>query len=153
MDAPLRRDALSQLEAIGHTDILVGIPSLNNQDTIGHVVGQAAEGLRTHFNAHACALMVADGGSTDDTRETALQVPVKGIDRVVTIYRGIPGKGSAVRAILQAMRLLGVGTGILVDADLRSISPEWIRLLAAPIHHGRGNVKCFSHHSGKVISQ
>ena len=48
-------------------------------------------------------------------------------------YRGIPGKGSAFRTIFLAAELLGARACAVVDADLRSITPEWIQLLVEPV--------------------
>jgi hypothetical protein len=45
----------------------------------------------------------------------------------------MPGKGSAVRAILEAAGRLGVRACALVDADLRSITPTWVDRLLGPV--------------------
>jgi len=51
--------------------------------------------------------------------------------------RGVPGKGSAFRAIFETARALGAKACVVVDSDLRSITPDWIRLLAGPVLDGR----------------
>jgi hypothetical protein len=52
-------------------------------------------------------------------------------------YDGIPGKGSAFRCIFRAAELLGARACVVVDSDLRSITPDWIQLLVAPVlEHG-----------------
>jgi glycosyltransferase involved in cell wall biosynthesis len=48
-------------------------------------------------------------------------------------YNGIPGKGSAFRAILQKAAEMKAEACCVVDADLRSITPEWIELLLTPV--------------------
>jgi hypothetical protein len=60
-----------------------------------------------------------------------------GISKMVTIYRGLPGKGSALRAVLEISELLEPRVVVMVDADLKSISPKWVWLLAEPVlnHH------------------
>ena len=52
--------------------------------------------------------MVSDGGSTDDTRDLARSVDPKSynIESIVTIYRGIPGKGSGLRAVFEVAAFL-----------------------------------------------
>ncbi len=79
--------------------------------------------------------MVADGGSTaDDSREAALAaIKAGGVPGVVGIYRGLPGKGSAVRMIFAAAAQLQARAVALLDADLRSVSPLWIERLLAPV--------------------
>ena len=52
----------------------------------------------------------------------------------------VSGKGSAVKAIFEAAKLLNVKAVALVDSDLRSITPEWIKLLISPILGGTGLV-------------
>ena len=80
-------------------------------------------------------IFVSDGGSTDDTREVASEVDTEeyGIEKIITIYRGIPGKGSAVRAILEAAEFLKVRAVALFDSDLKSITEEWVKNLITPL--------------------
>jgi hypothetical protein len=49
---------------------------------------------------------------------------------------GVAGKGAALRTVFQLADRLGVKALVVVDADLRSITPEWIELLAGPILKG-----------------
>ena len=65
----LRPYALKRLEEIEKADILVGIPSFNNEKTIVHVVQMVSHGLNQYFKDQKNVIMIADGGSTDDTRE------------------------------------------------------------------------------------
>jgi hypothetical protein len=70
----------------------------------------------------------------DDTRERAYGAIVPpGIERKVTIYRGIPGKGTSFRAVFEAASRLESHALLVVDSDLKSIRPEWIKLMAEPI--------------------
>jgi hypothetical protein len=59
--------------------------------------------------------------------------PVRPIQRLSVPYHGLPGKGSAFRTIFRAAELLGAKACAVADADLRSITPEWIHLLVAPV--------------------
>ena len=130
-----------EVERIGSIDFIVGISSFNNEDTIAHVLGTAAQGLVRFFPDGRHLIIVSDGGSTDGTREVAsrLKLP-RGIERVVGRYAGVPGKGSAVKMILEAAELLGARGVALVDSDLRSILPDWIELLLTPLDEGGGLV-------------
>ena len=51
-------------------------------------------------------------------------------------YDGIPGKGSAFRTIFKTAVEMQADACCVVDADLRSITPEWIELLLSPIIKG-----------------
>ncbi|MBS3784468.1 MAG: glycosyltransferase [Anaerolineae bacterium] len=133
-DTALREDARQRIAQIGHADIVVGTPSYNNAGTVDHVVQAASEGMVKYFPDLKPALINSDGGSDDGTRQTVLDTPVpEGVETVATEYRGIPGKGSAFRTVFEAARDLGARVCVVVDSDLRSITPEWIRRLAGPI--------------------
>ena len=122
----------------------MGIPSYNNARTIGHVVKAVSGGLAKYFPRARAVVVNSDGGSFDNTQEVVAQTkvdldtilithPVNPIHRIVTPYHGIPGKGSALRAIFQLASTLKAKACAVVDADLRSITPEWMEVLLEPI--------------------
>jgi len=125
-----------ELRRVGHADLVVGIPSFQNAATVGHVVRTVAEGADRLVGLRTLVLN-ADGGSTDGTREAAVASPVPASVRVLsTTYEGVPGKGTAVRAVLEAAQLVGARCCLTVDADLRSIEPWWVQRLAGPVLEG-----------------
>ncbi|UCC62541.1 MAG: glycosyl transferase family 2, partial [Anaerolineae bacterium] len=133
----LNDEARQRLSQVGQADILVGVPSYNNAGTIRHVVQQAAQGMVQHFPDLKPVLMNSDGGSLDKTMDVVLDTAVPdGVEVVAGQYQGLPGKGSALRAIFEAAEMLGVRACVVVDSDLRSITPDWIRRLAGPIVEG-----------------
>lgn len=139
-DSSLRWQLVQWIEQVGRVDILVGIPCYNNEDTISHVVTMVGRGLAEHFPSQRCAILISDGGSLDDTRERAYAAPIpESIERRVSIYRGVAGKGTAFRAVFESAQRLQARTIVVLDSDLRSITPEWIRLLAAPVHEGKAD--------------
>ena len=144
---PLDEPTEAQVREIAQADILVGIPSFNSAGTIGHVVKAIIAGLAKYFPDARAVLVNSDGGSTDGTPDVVAKasVDLRGmlitdrqslLHRIVTPYRGIPGKGSAFRTIFEVARRLNVGACAVVDSDLRSITPEWIELLIWPIRRG-----------------
>lgn len=137
-ETALRDPALKWVERLGDVDILVGIPTYGNEDTVGHVVSQVGTGLKRYFGNLKTAILVADGGSVDDTREHihSSAIPAD-VERMVTIYRGIPGKGTSFRAVFECAVKLEARAILVFDSDLRSISPEWVKLMADPILEGR----------------
>jgi glycosyltransferase involved in cell wall biosynthesis len=133
-DTALRDDVRRRLDEISQADILVGIPSFNNASTIGHVVQMAAQGMIQYFPGMKPVLVNSDGGSPDGTCDVALSTPVpEEVEVIATVYQGVSGKGSAFRAVFEIARALGVKVCVVVDSDLRSVTPEWIELLAGPI--------------------
>ena len=129
------RDALRMQE---RADIVVGIPSFRNAATIGHVTEAAAEGVRRNFPNMRAVIVNADGGSEDGTRDR-VRASADGVPIVTGRYQGRSGKGSAFRAIFEAVTLLGARACAVVDSDLRSITPEWIARLVGPIVRGEAD--------------
>ncbi len=130
----LRGYTAKRIEEIAAADILVGIPSYNNESTIAHVMQMVTHGLARHYPDRRCVLMVADGGSTDDTREAAKDFQIKPWqEKLVSIYRGPAGKGTALRSVFEAAERLGVDACAVVDADLRSITSDWVKTLLDPV--------------------
>ncbi len=130
----LRAYTAKRIEEIESADILVGIPCYNNQDTIAHVIQMVTHGLAAHYKDMRSVIMVADGGSTDDTRETAKEFEIKPWqEKIVSMYRGPGGKGSAFRSIFEAARRLSVQACMVVDSDLRSITSDWVKHLLEPV--------------------
>lgn len=133
------------LKAAESADIVVGIASYNNARTIGHVVRAVDAGLAKYFPHERAVIINSDGGSNDATPEAVLNASVDhravflshrvhAVNRITTPYHGIPGKGSAFRTIFKMAVDLGARACCVVDADLRSITPEWIELLLSPVY-------------------
>ena len=145
MDHSLPSELQARLKELGHADLVVGIPSYNNARTIGHVVRAAAAGLAKYFPDRRAILINSDGGSKDGTREAVLganvdseslllvQHPVNPLHRLSSPYPGVAGKGSAFRMIFSAARELNAKACVVFDSDLRSITPQWVELLARPV--------------------
>ncbi len=115
--------------------IVVGIPSYNNVDTIKKVAEVAAEGLRRYFKGNGI-IVNSDGGSKDGTREAFMSADTGGVKKESFEYKGIPGKGSAMRAIFEYAREHNADAIVFLDSDLRSVKPWWIDRLAGPIISG-----------------
>lgn len=140
---PSAREAIGR---IGTADILVGIPSYNNEATIGHVTEAVKLGLAKYYPRNRAVIFNSDGGSTDNTRTVFervartdsydsffIQHPETPLAVLSAPYIGTPGKGSAFKAIFEAARSLEVKACAVLDSDLRSVTPEWIQLLLAPV--------------------
>ena len=148
-DVVVTDEPQDQLGKLGEADIVVGIPSYNNARTIAHVVRAVSAGLAKHFHDKRAVIVNSDGGSKDGTQKAVLDTPVstdhlllmrhplQPVQRISTSYVGLPGKGSALRAIFRAAQRLKAKACAVVDSDLRSITPDWIDLLVRPVlEHG-----------------
>jgi hypothetical protein len=145
VSSTLAPEVRQEMEKLGSADIVIGIPSYNNARTIGHVVRAAQAGLMKYFPSRRGVIVNSDGGSKDGTPQEVLEAqlpdfsvlqvahPLYPVHRLSTPYHGVPGKGSAFRAIFQIAESLGASACAVVDSDLRSITPEWIELLVRPV--------------------
>src|SRR6059058_4002706 len=75
-EIPLTPETGSQLLEIGEVDLLVGIPSYNNADTIGHVVRAVSVGLVKYFSNLRSVVVNSDGGSSDGTPDVVASTGV-----------------------------------------------------------------------------
>ena len=145
----LDADGLAEVRRIGSADLMVGIPSFGNAETIGYVVRAATAGMVQYFPELKPVLVNSDGGSPDDTPRVAVSTespdylekiilvsPRHKLQRISFTYQGTSGKGTAVRALFEVARELKVKAMVMVDSDLRSIVPEWVELLVGPILKG-----------------
>ena len=130
----MREYVKERIEKIGQADILIGIPCYNEEDTIGNVVEVVGQGLAKYYPDKKSVLIVSDGGSLDDTRERATEAKVPpGVERIVTIYRGYPGKGTSFRVIFEAAEKVKAKACACFDSDLLSVTPDWVKSLIEPV--------------------
>lgn len=118
------------MRLVGEAEIVVGIPSKNTVSTITYVICNVVEGLRKYFNGYQSAVIVCDGLSTDGTIEV-INV-LKGRYENVAVIPNLKssGKGGALRTIFELVsEHSNAKILVLVDSDLKSITPEWIALL------------------------
>jgi glucosylglycerate synthase len=126
--------------------VLVGIPCFNSARTVGHVITAVEVGLRKFFPDLHATVLISDGGSADGTIAAAMETGVGDnaaaylVDpstrppaKLALTYRGIPGKGSAFRAIFEAARQVDATACAVMDSDLRSITPAWLDRLISPV--------------------
>lgn len=130
LDAAMRR----RLTAAGSADIVIGLPTYKNGRTIANVIGNLSAGVQEHFPGAKAHIVIADGGSTDDTLPVARAVETPSQVAVTAFaYQGLTGKGSAIRAAMEAAEVLGARACAVLDADVRSITPAWIERLVGPV--------------------
>ena len=118
--------------------IIVGIPSFNNEDTISFVAQKAAEGIKKYFDGDGI-IINSDGGSSDKTREVFLKTDTFGIPKESFIYEGVPGKGSAMKSIMEKAKFYDAEYVVFLDSDLRSVKDWWIERLTKPMVEGKAS--------------
>jgi glycosyltransferase involved in cell wall biosynthesis len=119
-------------------DVVVGIPSYNEVKTIGYVTRMAADGLNDYFGDRRCIIVNCDNRSPDGTKEAFLgaHIPDTIERKYLPTPEGLRGKGNNFRNLFQFCQEAGAKITIVVDADLRSITPRWIKYLGKPVEAG-----------------
>jgi hypothetical protein len=142
----LSDEFVRQLSAVGEVDVLVGIPTFNNKDTIERVVKAVQVGLTKYFHRDRCVLINPDGGSTDGTPDIFKSAsvtdfgmlltasPLRTFQRVSAPYHGIPGKETALRTLFAATDLLRAKACAIFSPDSLSTTPEWVESLVRPVY-------------------
>ena len=117
-------------------ELVVGIPSLNEADSIQLPTAKADEGLRRFFPEKKSVIINCDNASPDLTKEVFLQVPTETPKIYLSTPEGISGKGNNLLNLFHRSLELGAKGILVVDADVQSITPEWIRNLGQPLFQG-----------------
>jgi len=120
-------------DRVKSADIVVGIPSLNEADSIGVPTDAAGVGLQEFFPQHRSVIINVDNHSEDGTKEAFLNTPTRCPKVYISTPEGVRGKGNNFRNLFCAAVELGARAVVVVDADLTSITPSWIRYLAEPV--------------------
>ncbi len=126
-------------------DIMVGVLTLNNAGTIESLVKSIVEGLRQSFPNTSVLLVNCDAGSQDGTpalidQVAAGMVPVRVIPNAASTYAnltresGFPGRDESIRNLCLAAEQLQPKVCLILEGQLRSLSPVWIDQLARPIY-------------------
>lgn len=76
------------------------------------------------------SIVLADGYSTDDTRNIAQE---NGAEVVMSKKRMHPGKGAAMKAGLEAALKKEPDIVLFLDSDLKNLTPEWLDKLVGAI--------------------
>ena len=126
---------------VDQVDIIVGIPSYNEADAIAFPVQMADLGLRKYFHKKKSVIINVDNHSPDGTRDTFLSVKTHVPKIYVSTPKGVLGKGNNLRNLFIAAVELKAQAVVVVDADLKSITPEWIQYLGEPLF-SRFNYVC-----------
>jgi glycosyltransferase involved in cell wall biosynthesis len=123
-------------EGIEKAEMVVCIPSYNEADSISNPTTQADKGLVKYFRDTSSVIINCDNDSPDNTRQAFLDTPTKVPKIYLSTPPGIKGKGNNFKNLFQKVVDLGAEAVVVVDADLKSITPEWIKHLGEPLFSG-----------------
>ena len=123
----------SNPENIKKVDLVVSIPSYNEADSISYPTKQASEGLVKYFPDKSAVIINCDNNSPDNTKQAFLDTPTQIPKIYITTPPGVRGKGNNFKNLFQKVVDLKAKAVVVVDADLKSITPEWIKHLGEPL--------------------
>lgn len=125
--------SLMQLkEEHGYT-ISVALPALNEEDTVGDIIGAIQRAFMTHVSL-VDELVLMDSYSSDQTREIAsrMGVPVYIHQEVLPEYGARAGKGEA---LWKSLFVTSGDIVIWVDTDVENFHPRFVYGLLGPLLH------------------
>ena len=121
-------------------DLVVGIPSYNEAELISYPTQMASEGLVQYFGDKNSVIVNVDNNSPDGTREAFMNTPTEVPKIYMSTPPGVKGKGNNFKNLFQKSCELGAQATVVVDADLKSITPRWIKNLGEPLFEEFGFV-------------
>jgi hypothetical protein len=141
----LTDDLLHQLISVGEVDLVVGVPSHNNADTIGHTVEAIEESFQSAFSRERVVIVNVDGGSNDGTVDVFLNAvqrkntnsrgltSLRTEHRVVTRYE-TPSPATVFRTIIATADLLRAKACAVVSASTPNLTAGWVGNLLQPVY-------------------
>ncbi|UCF83691.1 MAG: glycosyl transferase family 2 [Desulfobacteraceae bacterium] len=123
-------------EGIKKAEMIVCIPSYNEADSISYPTTQADKGLVKYFSDKTSVIINCDNSSPDNTKQAFLDTPTDVPKIYLSTSPGIKGKGNNFKNLFEKIIELDAQAAMVVDADLKSITPEWIKHLGEPLLEG-----------------
>jgi len=121
-------------------EVVVCIPSYNEAGNIAFPTKKADEGLLEHFKGAKAVIINCDNNSQDATKETFLGTETETPKIYLSTPPGVKGKGNNLKNLFQKVLDLKADAVIVVDADLKSITAQWIKRLGEPLTRDFGYV-------------
>lgn len=121
---------------VTRAEVMVGLASFKEADNIAFPAKQASLGLKKHFGGKPSVIVNCDNHSPDGTEGAFLGSETEVPKIYITTPPDTPGKGYNFENMFRKMLELKAKALVCVDADLLSITPEWIKYLADPVFDG-----------------
>ncbi|HMP27384.1 MAG TPA: glycosyltransferase [Oligoflexia bacterium] len=118
-------------------DIIVGIPTYNEADSISNTVSKIDRGLVKYFPRHKALIVNVDSKSHDETRYVFSNTRTK--TEKVTISVNRRGKGANIFALLELSKKLNARYVATIDADITTITEKWSKELLDPLVKGKAD--------------
>ena len=113
--------------------IVIGIPSFNEESTIGNVVKQIDIGLKKFYFSSRCLIVNVDSDSTENTKEAFLKTKTFCPKKYLNAGRDPRGKGKNLIKLFKYCDKWGANFIALFDGDITTIKPNWVFSLLNPL--------------------
>lgn len=125
---------MSNIPGAGY-ELIVGMPSYMESDTIGFVTSQVDQGIQKYYPHLKAVIVNADNNSPDDTKNAFLSVETATKKKYISTPKGVKGKGNNFYNLFKFAHKNrdSLKCIVVVDSDLFSITPEWVLHLAEPV--------------------
>jgi hypothetical protein len=120
-------------QGIYSADIVVGIPSYQEAASIGVPTQQADTGLTKYYPDRSAVIINCDNGSTDGTTDAFFSTKTNTPKISLSTESGLLGKGNNLRNLFRKAVELSAKAIIVLDADVKNVTPQWIRNLCEPL--------------------
>src|SRR6476660_612500 len=150
MTESICREVQEQLGDRGKVEVLIGIPTFNNAKTVEPVLTAVKDGLSKVCPQASVLVVNADAGSQDGTQAAIKQAvgpdtPTAFVQHLAgdsfpgpislraLSESGVPGREHAFRTFFTIAEELEVKACVVIDGNVRSLSPNWMEVLLRPV--------------------
>lgn len=115
------------------TDIIFGLPSYNEQDSIGLVLKTIDRGLQKFYDPQKCLIVNLDSDSEDKTKSVFLNTETICLKRYYNTGKNPRGKGKNLLKLFNLCAELDAKYVATIDSDITTINENWPRRLLQPL--------------------
>lgn len=117
-------------------NLAVGLASYKEADSIAYPTAQASLGLKKYYSNKSSVIINCDNHSPDDTESAFLGTDTEVPKIYITTPPDTPGKGYNFENMFRKILELETEVLVCLDADLLSVTPEWVKYFVDPILEG-----------------
>src|SRR3989344_670860 len=120
-------------------DIIVGIPTYNEADSIRNTVTIIDRGLVKYYPDFHSLIVNVDSKSTDGTNRVFISIPTKTPKVSLTSGEQLRGKGLNIFSLISISKEFGAKYIATIDADTSTITEKWVKTILDPIIQDRAD--------------
>lgn len=120
-------------QGIKQADVVVGIPSYNEASSISFPTQQVDKGLVKYYSDRSSVIINCDNNSADNTGQVFMETRTETPKIYVSTGDDVRGKGNNLLNLFAKAVDLSAKAILVVDADVKSITPLWVHNLGEPL--------------------